>query len=447
MELELTTRASDSKKGPASNTTGNDVERGFEPAFTESGTHDDEIDLFALLGFMWSVRVYAVMGLALGALVGSYFALSRATGYVTKISVSLDGGSLPAVTDPKLVVDNFTSALNSPELVQAAFDALIKAAPGLPASLEAQKIEVSNLVSRQVLADKPALIPLRIKQSLSNSDFTLEALLPVKGLGAEAAKALVAAFNASASMANSKAISMKTDTTKILVSEATQASSEADSNYGSLRIAHESELAKVRNELAQLEYRLYKYARTSGLDVSQFVTRMSSAATHIYNMSNFSTKDADGSVRTADADDDASLSTDRLVRLTAALTEERKIKVSEADEIHAKIAALKARFEKSKAIYSSVRQASKATLDKLFVSMQKAAVPIDRTSLFLPLFKVNEGMFETSLQNKSVEVPSSSNLSLILLGAVSGSILAIIARGLAVFIKRNKARIMSLSGG
>lgn len=399
----------------------------------------DEIDLVELLGFLFRIRMSVGGGLVVGLLGGTaaVFVFSKPS-FATKLSVSVDAASLPAISDPKKLQETYQGALGSPELVGVAFQRVLEQAPELARRMQERKMSLNDLVTAQTLSERPAL--LKVTPQVSSQDFLLEASLPEPGMGKEAGRILVEAFNLVASEHNSRAVLTLQESSKNLVRQATKAVQEAEANSSEVQSQHQAEFTRIRSELARLEYRLTRRAGGSSELMRFLETR----------------RDPPQTVRLVSGREDgqrnvepqvANLDVDRVLRLAGALEEEKKLSDAEVEGIRKDLANLQLSYLKNEALYSSVISANSAVLTSLYDSMAKAVVPVDRTQTFLPLFKLNEQLYRDDVERALYERPSGRRWPLLLVAAVVGLVFGGFFGAAREFLRKNGSKFRELSRG
>ena len=400
----------------------------------------DEIDLIEFLGFLWRVRVYALVGLSCGLLAGGLIAFGMLPNvYTSRMSVTIEPKSLPAITDPKRVIEGYSSALNSVDLAAGAFESILRASPALAENLKSSGKSLKDLVAQQSIAEKPESTHLRIVQSLSAQDFIIESRFAVNGLGDDGGEILVAAINQVAREYNGRALNLKDETSRNLLDQATKAAAENENANAKKQLDYETEGTRIRTELAKLEYRLLKQSRSAGIETTQF--NVLPTPRTILNFPSMD-RSEDGIKRNA-PEPDSDLNTDRVLRILGALSEDNKISGAEFVQIQSNVVSLQARFAKAQSLYSSVNSANRAMLDKLFESMQRAVVPIDRGTSFLPLLRMNEALGEAP--TGTFEKKSGKRVTLALGAGFLGAILGALTGGLRIFIRKNRAKFKQVA--
>ncbi|MCA2960665.1 MAG: hypothetical protein IOD12_10455 [Silvanigrellales bacterium] len=405
--------------------------------YAQSPDGGDEIDLVELLGFLLRIRNFVALGLVLGLLAGAaaVFLFSKPS-YSTRLSVTVDPASLPAISDVKKLQEAHQGALGSPELVGVAFKRILEQAPELAQRLQARGISLNGLVTTQTLSERPAL--LKVSSQVSSQDFLLEASLPEAGMGKEAGRVLLDAFNEMAAEHNTRAVSILQESSKNLVRQATKAVQEAESNNGQVQSQHQAEFTRIRSDLARLEYRLTRRAGGSSELLRFIETR----------------RDPPQTVRLVNGRDDGqrtvdtqvpNLDVDRVLRLAGALEEERKLSKEEAEVIRKDLANLQLSYIKNESLYSSVISANNAVMTSLYDSMAKAVVPVDRTQIFLPLFKLNEQLYRDDMERGVYERPAGRRWPLLLVAGVVGLVLGGFVGAAREFMRKNGSKFRELS--
>lgn len=398
----------------------------------------DEIDLVELLGFLLRIKWWLVGGLAAGLALGLAATLFLGKPrYVSRLSVTVDPASLPAITDSKKVADTFTAALGSPDLATTAFRRLLEAAPELSKNLQAREVGVPELVAAQTSTITADAAPMRVTSLLSSQDFQLEAAFPVKGLGPDAARAILTSVNEMAAEHNQRAVNMHQESSKNLVRLATKAVQEAESSSTQVQTQHESELMRIRTELARVEFRLMRHAVNSKA-LQLFLQTFSKPGSL-----QFVSQNREGRLQVDSSESD--LDIDRVLRLVAGLEEEKSITAQEAAAHRKTLVDLQLSYLKNESLYSSVLQANKAVMVSLYDSMSKAVVPVDRALTFLPSFRMNEQLYTDDVARKAFEVRQRGRNLL----AVAAAGVGLVAGGLLgaglEFFRKNRRKLEELS--
>jgi hypothetical protein len=162
----------------------------------------DEIDLRDLIKFVWGLRLYLVAGAALGAAAG--FVLPGRVvplKYRTQIPIRLDVKSLPALSDPKQLVDALNSVLATSEADQTFHQSFARAFPsyadrygssdrsvegasegagtsGNPASLVSNVNHFMRSPFQAGVSKNVKDIPIRVEAALSREQFIASVELP-----------------------------------------------------------------------------------------------------------------------------------------------------------------------------------------------------------------------------------------------------------------------------
>ena len=419
----------------------------------DNSENSDEIDLVELFGFVFRIRKYLALGLVLGAAVGGALAfLLPSPTYLSKVSVTLDSASLPAITDSKKVVESFAGALASPDLAIVALKHIWDGAPKLQQNFARRNVQLEELLAMQTLpsvAEK--LVPLKLTSSSSATDFIIEVSLQEPGLkenenaSVQASKLLLSAYNEAADEHNKRALIMNQESSKNQVRQATKAVEEAEGASGDVQVQREGELTRIRTELARLEFRLSKKAQSesSRFLLGYFAELKSDSPTQIL------TPAKDGQFQSIPYNN-GQLSVERVVRLLSGLEEEGKLSEKDAEEIKQKVVNLQLSYVKNEHLYSSVISSNKAVLNLLYDSMAKAVVPVDRNVSFLPLFRLNDQLYSSSEASKTLEVRSQQKRSLYIVGsAILGLMLGGLVGGGRMFLRKNFAKLqkIALEGG
>jgi hypothetical protein len=139
------------------------------------------------------------------------------------------------------------------------------------------------------------------------------------------------------------------------------------------------------------------------------------------------------------------LDVDRVLRLAGALEEERKLSKEEAEVIRKDLANLQLSYIKNESLYSSVISANNAVMTSLYDSMAKAVVPVDRTQIFLPLFKLNEQLYRDDMERGVYERPAGRRWPLLLVAGVVGLVLGGFVGAAREFMRKNGSKFRELS--
>jgi len=398
----------------------------------------DEIDLVEALGFLLRIKWFLMGGLLLGLGTGLLvaFVTVKAT-YNTKITVTIDPGGLPAIVDSKRVSEAYLGALGSPDLAAVAFRKLIALSPEFGKRLAERGVSIGDLVSTQALADKPGAMPLRVGSLVSTQDFSIEATFAEQGLGPEAGRNLLVAINDLATEHNSRAVTLFQESSKNMVRQATKAVEEAEASSTQVQDQHETELTRIRSDLARLEYRLTRRAQGAAA-LSEYL-RGGRQPISVQLVS----PNREGRMLAQASESD--LDVDRVLRLVAALDEEKRITPIESTDFKKQLTALQLNHMRNEALYSSVLSANKAVMQSLYESMSKAVVPVDRASTYLPLFKMNEQLYTDELARRSFEVKSNRRSAVILVAALAGLALGMFLGSAIEFYRKNRGKFELLS--
>ena len=416
---------------------------------SESFERDDEIDLVEVLGFLYQLRFVILAGALAGLLLGigyAQFFVKRT--FQSKVSVTLDVSALPAITDSKKVVEAYQGALGSPELAAVAFRKILANAPEFAKNLSKRGVSLNDLVSLQTLGDKPADAPLRLMPSTSVQDFVLQANFSEEGLGRKAGEFLLDAVNEAAREYNSRALRIHDESAKNMVQQATLALKAAQSTGEDDGQSREKELNQIQSELAQLEYQLGKAGRAFPA-FERFVYAPSSLPRILLptlpqdnaeGANGKSSAQVQGSAGVVDG-----LDVNRGIRMVAALEEEGKLTADQAKDFRLKLVKLQSRYLKESSLHSTVSSASRWALAGLYDSMARSAVPIDRSNLFLPLFRFNSDLYTDDLADRSFESPS-SKARLVIVGFLFFGTFGGFALGaLRIFVLKNQMKFRSYS--
>jgi hypothetical protein len=398
---------------------------------------DDEIDLVELLGFVMRIRKPLLLGMVAGSVLGAawVFGFQRPL-YESSVSVTIDPTSLPAINDPKRIVEAYQDALGSPDLAAVAFRRIVESSKPFADAMAARGLALGDLVNSQTQGEERAPRPLRVAHQNSSQDFVLETSFPVAGLGDEAARLLVQGLNDAANEHNARAVSLNQEAAKNLVRQATRAVEEAEASAANVQSQHEAELTRIRSDLARLEYRLIRKAGNSS-DLLRFIDSPREPQT----LRLITGVEQSGPLEKPVA----TLELDRVLRLASALEEEKRLSEKEADDVRADLVKLQLGFHRNESLYSSVISANGAVMRTLYDSMSKAVVPLARAEAFLPLFKLNEQLYRENPAARSFEVPARRRIAIIAVAALAGLLAGGFIGALREFLARNGAKFRELT--
>ena len=308
-----------------------------EPKNSQQGGPEGEIDLVELLGFLLRIKSFLIGWLLVGLAAGIAVSLaSMKTSYYSRITVTIDPAGLPAITDSKRVSEAYQGALGSPDLAAVAFRKLVELSPEFGQRLQDQGTSVADLVSNQTLADKPGSAPLRINSLVSAQDFVIESSLPAPGLGKDAGRGLLVAINNLATEHNNRAVTLFQESSKNLVRQATKAVEGAEASSSQVQDQHETELTRIRTELARLEYRLTRRAQgAAALSVYMNNVRQPLSVQIL-------SQNREGRIQ--GQMNEGGLDVDRVLRLVAALEEENRVGAPEAADFKKQLTTLQLNY-------------------------------------------------------------------------------------------------------
>ena len=401
---------------------------------------DDTIDLVELISAMWQMRKYVACGALFGGVIGLYYVFAASTPlHQSRISITVDANSLPAVRDSKQIAALFSAALNSPEIAFLAFSAIEKASPGFETALQAKGGSFLTLATSVSQSDKVNLIPLKLEESPSSTDFNIQLQLPIGGLGPNIGSAVIESVNIVSKEYNKRVLQSRKLESENLIAEAKEALSLSDANLATLRSEVENELATVRSQIGAIEYRLHKQARASKIDMSAFVSaeKIGENNGSIIQINS----GADSAKNLGSSDTQSSLNIDRATFLISSLSEEGGLSEKEAANLRIRITDLRVKYQKFKSQQVSLRAAEKNHIERLYSSMQMNITPIDRAVLYLPQFKLNDRLYQAGLSGGTFERSTGRKWIAVLLGAFVGAIVSGGIWILSMFFKKNRERL------
>jgi hypothetical protein len=405
----------------------------------------DEVDLVDVFAFFWKIRKYVISGAVLGAACTlAYAFLFVSPKYISKIPLSVDVKSLPAITDSKKLKETFLVVLSSLDGATAAFQSLLENSPQLAKNLQAMGVTVNQLVAAQVQTTSEAP-PIVLSEVSGAGDFSVTLTLPERGLGVDVGKATLAGINAVVHYNNRRAVALKEESSRRTIEDAENNYKTTENQFSKARMERELDSNSLKLRLSQLEYRLLKLAKQNQIDVTPLLSGMTD--TSLAKVSDLRklivsvTSDRSDSAQQW-RPEEVKLNTDRVIRLLSALNEESKISKQNSEAAQKEIAILQDENTKNESLFSSIRAANQASLSNLFSAMEKRVLDIDRGANFLPQFTMNEKLLEDSVYTQSFERRGTTRrIATVIVGMVMGAIFGSLIGLILRFLRVNQVRL------
>lgn len=362
----------------------------------------DEIDLRDLIKFVWGLRVYLVVGAALGAaagfiLPGTFVPLK----YRSQFPIRIDVKSLPAIADPKALVETLNSSIATSKADEIFFNSFAAAFPFFAERYgSAQSGSLSSAADESAAAEPERAIgvppspfqaalskntkdmPVRVEGSLSSEQFVASVELPFQTFDeAKLSSVVVSALNAIITDHNKRASEIYAiqNNAELEDKKLTQENALAALKAGG-RTSRE-ELQRVAIEIHRFSYRFFSL--TSSLP---------DAARTLINRSDRPDQD--------DASDIYSLRTpSRIVYEKAAgnlaqsvtvvslLAETGQLGADQVNNFHESYQSLQFELSRAFAEVQTQQEMTSRAAQELAATVKASLTPISREKSFLPLFE------------------------------------------------------------
>lgn len=413
--------------------------------YTNNTIPADEIDLIDVAAVLWRSRYFAAVGVVAGtiiAYIGTIMIQSKR--YQTQVSIAIDPASLPAVSLSKDVIPGVTGVLNSPAFAYEVLEKVVSIAPEFADSLEKSGNDTAEIVSAQTVLEGKNL-PLALKPTQNDLDFVLEATFPAKGMGEKAGDALVTGLNAAISARNLAVIQGVQSKSKQISDEVRTI---LDTNLKDARtkaISMEKEVSNLLLKISSLEYGLTKMAKKQG-DALDFARRNLNPALIVATDRRTEPVKDGTSTGTSSKPvlDDIAPRIEAIIKMTAALEREKQLSTAETAKIVDEIAELRLAHQNAKGRLEVYSDLDGETYRKLTDAEKLSRFPLDRATMLLPLFKLNERAFKASYSAGATEQLLKPRSVGLLLGALAGGFLGIMIGVVVSFMRTNRERLRAL---
>lgn len=359
---------------------------------------NDAFDLLAVFSYLRRARLWLAAGGFVGFLTGSWLVFSSMQ-FISRVIVTTDQKSLPAISDPDQILTRYNAALTSPQFSLEVFRKVLSS-DEINNSLKKKGVDITDLAAIQSgLIRKNASPSLGVgpgqnagteadfndvicflRKRLSSTDFIFEIRLPVNGLGSNARQILVEALNHAGSLANSD-----TRTRKLDVDEARRlASTNMIKNNTEIvsNLTLETEKARIEalRSLAQIEYEI----------ISRHPQKMETISRNLFSLLPATRELVAADTTNVSINTGVRPFADGVARLVGLAQKANLISEKEVRRFQEEIASITAeqvKFELTNSMHSSMIS---HILTNVRNESGRWGLPIDPEKEILPLFKLNE---------------------------------------------------------